>query len=69
MTCGMERPDEGTVALHDQDVTTWPMFRRALKGRWGISRFKCFAKLSVEQDLNLMIELQGITGKQTSALQ
>ena len=35
MTCGMERPDEGTVALHDQDVTNWPMFRRAREGLWG----------------------------------
>ena len=25
MTCGMERPDEGSVILHGQDVTDWPL--------------------------------------------
>ncbi|MBA63468.1 MAG: LPS export ABC transporter ATP-binding protein [Planctomycetaceae bacterium] len=65
MTCGMERPDEGTVAIHGRDVTDWPMYRRAREGQMGYlpQDSSVFAKLSVEQNLNLMIELQGITGK------
>ena len=65
MTCGMERPDEGFVILHGQDVTDWPMFRRAREGQMGYlpQDSSVFAKLSVEQNLNLMIELQNITGK------
>ena len=65
MTCGMERPDEGSVTLHGQDVTDWPMYRRAREGQMGYlpQDSSVFAKLSVEQNLNLMIELQKIYGK------
>ncbi len=66
MTCGMERPDEGSVILQGQDVTNWPMYRRAREGQMGYlpQDSSVFAKLSVEQNLNLMIELQGFRGKE-----
>ncbi len=36
MTCGMIEPNRGTVELLDQDVTRWPMYRRARMVGWGI---------------------------------
>ena len=32
MTCGMIDPDAGQVILNGQDVTRWPMYRRARDG-------------------------------------
>ena len=61
MTCGMERPDEGTVTLYDQDVTNWPMFRRAKDGRMGYlpQEPSVFKKLTVEQNISSLLELLG----------
>ena len=73
MTCGMERPDEGSVILQGQDVTNWPMYRRAREGQMGYlpQDSSVFAKLSVEQNLTLMIELQGFqqVGQQQMLMQ
>ena len=38
MACGMIEPDAGTVTLQGQDVTAWPMFRRAKEGAWATWR-------------------------------
>ena len=35
MTCGLLEPDEGTVTLQSEDVTDWPMHRRAKVGGMG----------------------------------
>lgn len=59
ITCGMIEPDRGTVQLQGDDVTRWPMFRRARDGGMGYlpQESSVFRKLTVEQNLNGMMEL------------
>ena len=35
MTCGMVLPDSGKVLLDDEEITHWPMFKRARDGGMG----------------------------------
>ncbi len=53
MTCGIVKPDRGQVFLGDNEVTEWPMFRRANEGRMGYlaQESSVFRKLSVEQNI------------------
>lgn len=66
MICGMVEPDEGRVLLKDQDVTHWPMYRRARDGKMGYlaQESSVFRKLSVEQNLLAMMEMLGVGRKQ-----
>ena len=59
MTCGMIKPDRGTVELQGKDVTDWPMFQRARDGGMGYlpQESSVFRKLTVEQNLTAMMEL------------
>lgn len=59
MTCGMVRPDRGQVFLGDQEVTDWPMFRRARDGRMGYlaQESSVFRKMTVEQNILCLLEL------------
>jgi len=61
MTCGMIDPNEGKVFLNGQDVTVWPMYRRARDGGMGYlaQESSVFRKLSVQQNLLAMLELLG----------
>ncbi len=61
MTCGMIDPDEGRVFLGGQDVTDWPMYRRARDGGMGYlaQESSVFRKLTVEQNLLGVMELLG----------
>ena len=65
MICGMIEPDAGSVFLSGQEVTNWPMFRRARDGGMGYlaQESSVFRKLTVEQNLMCMLELLGIRGK------
>ena len=65
MICGMIEPDAGSVFLSDQDVTNWPMFRRARDGGMGYlaQESSVFRKLTVEQNLICMLELLGVRGR------
>jgi lipopolysaccharide export system ATP-binding protein len=65
MICGMLPPDSGQVFLKGQDVTNWPMYKRARECGMGYlaQESSVFQNLSVEQNLIMMIELQGIKGK------
>lgn len=65
MICGMVEPDVGRVLLSDQDVTLWPMYRRARDGRMGYlaQESSVFRKLSVEQNLLAMMEMLGVGRK------
>lgn len=65
MTCGLLEPDEGYVILNDQDVTSWPMYRRAKEGGMGYlaQESSVFRKLSVENNLLGMMELLNMRGK------
>jgi lipopolysaccharide export system ATP-binding protein len=62
MTCGMLKPDRGQVILGGQDVTDWPMYRRAAEGGMGYlaQESSVFRKLSVQQNLLGVMELIGI---------
>lgn len=65
MTCGMVKPDRGTVFLNGKDVTNWPMYLRARDGHMGYlaQESSVFRKLSVEQNILSMLELLGVPRK------
>ena len=62
MICGMIEPDRGRVYLAGQDVTNWPMFRRARDGQMGYlpQEPSVFKKLTVEQNISALLELLGM---------
>ena len=62
MTCGMIEPDAGTVKLGGNDVTHWPMYRRARDGGMGYlpQDSSIFRKLSVQDNLLGVMELLGV---------
>ena len=62
MICGLIEPDAGQVILKGNDVTQWPMFRRARDGGMGYlpQESSVFRKLNVEQNLISMMELLGM---------
>ncbi len=62
MICGMIEPDRGRVYLDGQDVTAWPMFRRARDGHMGYlpQEPSVFKKLTVEQNISALLELLGM---------
>src|SRR5271157_593622 len=65
MTCGMIEPNAGTVLLNGQDVTHWPMYRRARDGGMGYlaQESSVFRKLTVEKNLLGVMELLGMDRK------
>ena len=65
MICGLVQPDRGRVYLAGQDVTDWPMFRRARDGNMGYlpQEPSVFKKLSVEQNISALLELLGFDRK------
>lgn len=65
MTCGMIEPDAGQVMLNGQDVTDWPMYRRARDGGMGYlaQESSVFRKLSVQNNLLGVMEMLGIDRK------
>jgi len=65
MICGMVIPDRGRVFLGGQDVTEWPMFRRARDGHMGYlpQEPSVFRKLTVEQNISALLELLGVDRK------
>ena len=65
MICGMVTPDRGRVYLDGQDVTDWPMFKRARDGHMGYlpQEPSVFRKLTVEQNISSLLELLGMDRK------
>jgi lipopolysaccharide export system ATP-binding protein len=65
MICGMVLPDRGQVFLGGQEVTDWPMFRRARDGHMGYlpQEPSVFKKLTVEQNISSLLELLGVDRK------
>jgi lipopolysaccharide export system ATP-binding protein len=60
MTCGMIEPDQGQVLLAGQDVTSWPMYKRAKAGMGYLAQeSSVFKQLTVEQNLLGVMELLG----------
>ena len=62
MTCGMIDPDAGTVRLGAQEVTDWPMSRRASEGGMGYlaQESSVFRRLSVQNNLLGVMEMLGV---------
>lgn len=59
MTTGLVRPTSGLVFLDDQNVTRWPMYKRARAGVGYLPQeASVFRKLSVEDNLRLVLELE-----------
>ncbi len=69
MICGMLEPDAGSVFLSGQEVTTWPMYRRAKDGGMGYlaQESSVFRKLSVEQKPDGHAGTLGCAKKSSSA--
>jgi lipopolysaccharide export system ATP-binding protein len=65
MTVGLVRPNRGRVFFDDQEVTKWPMYKRA---RTGISYLpqepSVFRKLTVRDNLKLVLQLAGRSRKE-----
>lgn len=62
MTIGLVRPDGGRVWLDGQDVTHWPMHRRARHGMGYLAQEpSVFRKLTVEENLLAILELLPIS--------
>ena len=66
ITCGMIKPDAGHVFLSGQEVTDWPMYRRARDGGMGYlaQEPSVFRKLTVRQNLLGVMELLGMDRRQ-----
>ena len=66
MTCGIVIPDSGRVLLDDEEITGWPMYRRARDGGMGYlaQEQSVFRKLTVEQNLLAIMELIGMPPKE-----
>ena len=67
MICGMVKPDRGRVFLQGQNVTRWPMYRRAKEGGMGYlpQQSSVFAKLSAEDNLVGTMQLLGFDTART----
>ncbi|MFA6618738.1 MAG: LPS export ABC transporter ATP-binding protein [Candidatus Neomarinimicrobiota bacterium] len=58
MITGMIRPNQGHIFLDDEEITQFPMYKRAQKGIGYLSQeASVFRKLSVEDNLRLVLEI------------
>lgn len=68
MITGMIRPDAGRIFLDDLELTRLPMYKRARLGIGYLSQeASAFRKLSVEDNLRLVLEMMGLPGKTIKA--
>ncbi|HIJ50186.1 MAG TPA: LPS export ABC transporter ATP-binding protein [Nitrospinae bacterium] len=62
MVVGLTRPDEGQVLLNDEDVTHFPMHKRAKKGVSYLPQEpSVFRKLTVEDNILAVLESQNLS--------
>ncbi len=65
MIVGLVRPNEGQVYLNGQNITALPMYQRARAGIGYLAQENSvFRKLSVEDNLRLVLEMQKLTRKE-----
>ena len=58
MIAGVQRPEEGTVLLDGQNITSYPMHKRAKAGLGYLSQERSiFRKLTVEENLHAVLEM------------
>lgn len=64
MVTGLVRPTKGHVYFDEEDATDWPMYKRARAGVGYLPQeASVFRKLSVRDNIRLVLELAGIKGK------
>jgi lipopolysaccharide export system ATP-binding protein len=57
MIVGLVRPDRGSVILNDEDISSYPMYRRARKGiNYLPQEPSIFRKLTVEENIRAILE-------------
>ena len=62
MVVGLTRPDEGQVVLNDEDITFFPMHKRAKKGVSYLPQEpSVFRKLTVEENILAVLESQNLS--------
>ena len=67
MAIGLVRPDGGHVFLKGKDITRLPIYRRARLGIGYLSQeSSVFRKLTVEENIRLVLEALGISEKEQS---
>lgn len=65
MVTGLVKPNGGKIFLDDEEITDLPMYRRAQKGLGYLAQeASVFRKLSVEDNLNAVMELSNLTKKE-----
>lgn len=65
MFTGMIKPTDGKVFLNNQEITTLPMYKRAQLGVGYLSQEpSIFRKLTVEQNLMLVLQTLGISSRE-----
>lgn len=68
MACGLIAPTQGRVELEGQDVTKWPMYRRAQAGLGYLPQDdSVFRKLSVIDNLHAILEFLDMNSRQRNA--
>jgi lipopolysaccharide export system ATP-binding protein len=67
MIIGFIKPESGKVLIGDEDITSLPMYERARKGIGYLSQEpSIFRKLSVEQNILAILEMQKLGRKEKS---
>ncbi|MBO7393576.1 MAG: LPS export ABC transporter ATP-binding protein [Abditibacteriota bacterium] len=67
MTVGLVRPEAGTVTLDGEDVTSLQMYKRARLGIGYLAQeASVFRKLTVEENIQLILERLDMTSKERS---
>jgi lipopolysaccharide export system ATP-binding protein len=68
MITGLVKPDFGRVLLNGDDITALPMYARARKGIGYLPQeASVFRKMTVEENLNAVLELLPLSGKERKA--
>jgi lipopolysaccharide export system ATP-binding protein len=58
---GLVKPDQGNIYLNKQDISTLPMYKRAIMGiSYLPQESSIFRKLSVEDNLRAVLEIRGV---------
>lgn len=65
MIVGMIKPNGGTIYLNDEDITGYPMYKRAKKGIGYLAQeASVFRKLSVEDNIMSVLQFTGLSRKE-----
>ncbi len=65
MIIGFIRPDKGKVFFGEQDISSWPMYRRAKEAIGYLAQeASVFRKLSVEDNIMAILEFRGLSRKE-----